>query len=127
MPNWRTGRIQICHACEHHSNNGWCENPLHLSVGTVTENHSDMSLETKQKSGRKAVELKTGMFAPSVAQKNYQRQRKTVEVTNLTTGETQTFKGLRVAARELGLRYCSLSQVCNGKLRTTEGYTARYV
>ena len=135
VPSWVKAKIQICHSCESHSKNGWCENPLHLSIGTVKENASDIPLEVLQersrKGGRKAgkgtAELKVGIHDPEVREETYRRMRKTIEVTRVDTGEVTVFEGLAVAARALGLEHGHLSQVCLGKRKHHRGFTARYL
>ena len=131
FPNWRTAKIQLCHACDCHSKNGYCENPLHLSIGTAKENISDIPLEVLQENGRKwgkrALELKTGIHDPTVREESDRQMRKAIEVTRVDTGETTVFEGLGVAARVLGLDVRALSAVCLGKRPQHKGYSARYI
>lgn len=53
VPSWRKrgASVQLTHQCEHHSRNGLCCNPLHVSFGTGSENCFDMSSETRKKRG----------------------------------------------------------------------------
>lgn len=127
VPNWVEGRIQICHSCNRHSLNGWCENPQHLSVGTTKENISDIPLEIKRRNGRRASEHGIGAHNSAVRSENDRRRRKTIEMTNVVTGEVLAFEGLAIAARALGLDKRHLSKVCRGERKTHRGYTARYV
>ena len=127
VPNWVEAKIQVCHSCDCHSANGWCENPLHLSIGTAKENQSDISPEAQRKGGQRAAELKVGIHDPAVKEKTNRQMRKKVELTRVATGETFVFHGLKVAARELGLDSRTLSEVCLGRKRTTRGYTARHL
>ena len=131
VPNWVKAKIQVCHSCGCHSENGYCENPLHLSVGTVKENASDIPPEVRQergsKAGSRAVELKVGIHDPAMKEENHRRMRKAIEVTRVETGETTVFEGVRVAANALGLHHGALSGVCNGKLKQHRGFTARYL
>ncbi len=48
IPNWRAGKVCCAHLCDHHSKNGWCTNPLHFYVGTVSENQLDKPEETRK-------------------------------------------------------------------------------
>ena len=131
VPNWQTAKIQICHSCDVNSQNGWCENPLHLSVGTAKENASDIPPEVRQETGRKAgkrtAELGVGIHDPAVREEKDRRMRKEIEVTKVETGEKFVFDGLCNAARVLGLDQGGLSCVCNGKRTQHRGFTARYV
>ena len=131
VPNWVKAKIQICHSCECHSKNGWCEDPLHVSIGTSKENISDIPPEVHQENGsvagRRTAELKIGIHNPAVREENDRRMRKAIEITRVETGETTVFEGLGVAARVLGLQCSHLSLVCAGKRRQHQGYTARYV
>ena len=54
VPNWRDARLCLTHQCEHHSLNGCCSNPLHVSFGTWVENQFDVALERRVARGRKA-------------------------------------------------------------------------
>jgi len=38
----------ICHRCSHGSKNGWCLNPLHYYVGTLSENNLDARLDNPE-------------------------------------------------------------------------------
>jgi len=127
VEDWKRARIQMCHACEHNSTNGWCKNPLHISIGTAKENISDIPHEVKRKSGIRSVELMTGIYDPAVREDNNQRMRKMIEVTRVETGESFVYEGVAVAARTLGLNTSHLSLICNGKRNHTGGYIARYV
>ena len=131
VPNWRTARIQICHSCECHSKNGYCENPLHISVGTVQENQTDIPFtvrqETGRKAGRRSAELGAGFHNPEVRENNYRKQRKAIQVTHIESGGTVTFKSVRLAAWALGLNPGHLSTMCLGKQKTHKGYTAQHV
>ena len=134
IPNWKTQRVQICHSCECHSRNGWCENPLHLSIGSTKENAFDKPLEVRhssaqeggKKGGRRSAELEVGAHDPAVRLTTHRNQRKTIEVTSISTGQVQHFEGVRVAAKSLGIHPSSLGEVCQGKRKTVQGYTARY-
>lgn len=131
VPNWVEARIQLCHACDCHSGNGWCENPLHFSIGTTSENQSDAPLEVRQENGRKigqrAAELGTGIHDPAVREETRLNRCKTVQVTHLESGGTVTFKSVKLAAWALGLDPGALSNVSNGKHKQHKGYTARYL
>lgn len=127
VPNWTKAKIQMCHACNCHSENGYCENPLHISVGTVKENISDIPRKVRQEKGRRTAELEVGMYDPAVIEERVRRQRKSIEVTKVDTGETFAFESRGDAARALDLNPGQLSNVCNGKLKQTMGYTARYL
>lgn len=52
VPDWKTGRVQCCHVCKHDSQNGWCSNPLHLYVGTPSENQLDLPEELRKEKGK---------------------------------------------------------------------------
>ena len=52
LKDWRGGRIEICHLCEHDTNNGLCLNPLHLYIGNRQENRMDTPSELRKKGGR---------------------------------------------------------------------------
>lgn len=47
VPNWKTKKIQLCHLCENHSENGWCSNPEHIYIGTASENHQDKKADVR--------------------------------------------------------------------------------
>ncbi len=68
IANWKEARIQCCHLCKHHSRNGWCANPLHVYIGTTSENHLDMEQEVRSRmaaaAGKKSAELGVGVHAP---------------------------------------------------------------
>ncbi len=50
--NLKTARIGTNHLCDKDSNNGECCNPLHLYIGTKSENSYDMSEEKRGSGGR---------------------------------------------------------------------------
>ena len=60
--DWRKHGIQRCHACEMDSTRGWCVNPLHIYIGTVSENMMDKSPTIRSQmaanAGRKAHSIK---------------------------------------------------------------------
>ena len=56
-----------------------------------------------------------------------QRPMKAVLVTNINTGETKRFDGLRVAERSLSLDHKSALNVLKGRQHQTKGYTLCYV
>lgn len=43
LPNWKTGGVERCHLCDCDSSNGWCANPLHVYIGTASENTLDFN------------------------------------------------------------------------------------
>ncbi len=53
--DWRSERVCCAHLCEHDSQRGWCTNPLHLYLGTPSENSFDLPEEV-----RKARSVKAG-------------------------------------------------------------------
>ena len=111
VPNWITAKVQLCHSCECDSHKGWCENPLHLSLGTASENTSDIPLNVQQERGRRAAEA----------------TRKEIQVTRIDTNETTVYESLTSAVRELKLSHSALSNVCLGRRKSHKGYTARYL
>lgn len=60
--NWREKGVQRCHLCKCDSTKGWCENPKHLYIGTVSENMMDKNpsirKEMASSAGKKAHLLK---------------------------------------------------------------------
>lgn len=65
VKNWKQAGLCVRHHCEHHSRNGWCLNPLHLSVGSVSENELDKTECVRKRvtsqAGLKSVELGVGL------------------------------------------------------------------
>ena len=56
-----------------------------------------------------------------------QRPMKAILATNINTGETKRFDGLRVAERSLSLEHKSALNVLKGRQHQTKGYTLCYV
>lgn len=56
-----------------------------------------------------------------------EKSSKPVEVTCISTGVTMRFDSANEAARVLGVHQGNLSAVCNGRIKSTGGYTARYI
>ena len=151
VSNWREARVCVCHSCENNSTKGCCENPLHVSVGTVKENNSDIppkvrresaskagraakekgvgihSPEVIGKGGRKAVEEGLGIHDPVVREETLRKQRRQIEVVEVKTGSITKFASLALAAAEIGVDCSTLSKVARGERGTTKGHTARYL
>lgn len=58
VENWTQGKVHLCHLCDHHSKNGWCSNPLHLYVGTASENSLDVPEDVRKSSWAAALEAR---------------------------------------------------------------------
>lgn len=56
-----------------------------------------------------------------------EKRSKPVEVTCISTGVTMRFDSANEAACVLGVHQGNLSAVCNGRIKSTGGYTARYI
>jgi hypothetical protein len=52
---------------------------------------------------------------------------KAVELTNIATSQVFLYESLAEAARSLKLSQSSITKVCNGVLKHTKGYKAKYV
>lgn len=60
VKHWRRGGVcSLTHQCEHHSLNGLCCNPLHVSFGTWAENQSDVDVEVRKVRSAKAGTVAT--------------------------------------------------------------------
>ena len=70
--------------------------------------------------------LKNGVF-DRMRIISHERCSKPVLVTIIETGDTFEFKSLADAARGLNLNRSDLRRVCQGKRKTTKGYTASYI
>jgi hypothetical protein len=65
---WLSAKVHCAHLCEHHSVNGWCENPEHIYLATALENHHDKPVEIRKNSaqiaGNAAVKKQKGVHDP---------------------------------------------------------------
>ena len=75
---------------------------------------------------RSQENLKNGVFERN-RKISHERCSKPVLVTLTETGDTLEFKSLADAARGLNLNRPDLRRVCQGKRKTTKGYTASYI
>jgi len=57
----------------------------------------------------------------------HSKNKKAVELTNISNGEVLVYVSMRDAAKDLGLHATSIGAVCRGKLKSTGGFTARYL
>ncbi len=100
-------------------------NTLHSAV-----HESDLVLWSRE-AGRKGAETnrknRTGLSDPKIREKALNKQRKSVEIIHVETGETFRFPSIREAAKSLNLDRRNLTSTCNGKQRTTKGYLAQFV
>lgn len=55
VSNWNLAKVCICHLCENNSVNGYCENPLHIYLGTRKENFEDIPLQIRRSSQSKGA------------------------------------------------------------------------
>lgn len=139
LSNWREGKVQVCHSCVCHSANGYCENPLHISIGTTSENQFDTPEEVRQRragkggrvggkvTGAQQRDNKTGLFDPEVQQRRVEALQKPVELTRLADGEVRSFPSLTHAADAIQGDRGALGKVCRGVRQAHKGYTARFV
>lgn len=153
--NWKIGKIELCHLCPCGSNNGWCENPEHLYIGTKSENSLDRTPESRievAKTASRAANAEKNEKGQSVtavkaseaahAEKNEKGQSvvsvkggeaslekcgKPVMLTETDSGKTHLFPSIREAARGLNLNRRGLSFVLSGVQKTHKGFTAQFI
>ena len=78
--------------------------------------------------GAEEVHKEKDEYGRSIHARNCgQATMKTIELTNIETGEIFVFESRRLACRALGLNPGNVLSVCNGRKRQTGGYTARYL
>ena len=59
--------------------------------------------------------------------KRNKENAKPIEATNIKDGKITIFKSAAEVERVLGIHHSSVSRVCNGKQKTSKGYTFSYV
>lgn len=93
--------------------NNWASN---LRWGTQADNHKDC--------------VANGNFKPFTnedREKSYEKTRKPIIATNLSTGEETYYRGQSEAARILGLQQSNIGKVLHGEREKTCGYSFRFV
>ena len=86
--------------------------------------NSEKQLDHAKRLGRNNVESGHLKKAQAIS---HERASKPVLLTLIETGDTFEFNSLADAARGLNLSRCDLRRCCQGKRKTTKGYTASYV
>ncbi len=105
IANREEAKIDVCHLCENRD----CENPRHAYIGTRSENVQDRPTGKRSQAARKGAE----------------KRQRGVQLIG-PDGEMYCFGSLKSAAEGLGLDSSHLSKTCQGKLKSTKGYTATY-
>ncbi len=96
VPDWRTGKVCCAHLCENHSHSGYCANPLHLYVGTPSENELDKPEGVRKASAQASHQRKdelgrsvTAVRAVEVAHLNKNEEGKSVSAVKGGTNGAQ--------------------------------------
>lgn len=90
-------------------------------------NHIDGNLNNNYVGNLEWVTDNENKIHSSITTGGTQRPQKPVEVTEVETGKTYHFDGLREAERNLGLLHKSAMSVLRGRSKHHHGYTLRYV
>lgn len=90
-------------------------------------NHIDGNINNNHVSNLEWVTDNENKLHSAICVGGTQRPMKAVLATNINTGETKRFDGLRVAERELSLEHKSALKVVSGRQHQTKGYTLCYV
>lgn len=96
----------------------WCtaeENINHAYSSGLKEKTRDRARENCKKIQAAGVEA------------HVKKSSRRIEVTCISTGEKMLFDSANEAARVLGCQQGNLSAVCNGRIKSTKGYSARYL
>ena len=86
--------------------------------------NSEKQLEHIKRLGKHNVESGHLKRAQAIS---HERASKPVLLTHIETGKTIQFESLADAARGLNLNRPDIRRVCQGKRKTTKGYTASYI
>jgi hypothetical protein len=118
IPIWR-GLIHRCHACGNDTQKSLvCVNPLHLYLGTPTDNLQDRSPEQAQKGGLATKGTKRG---EDFCHRNRHRLHKQVRADNINTGESVVFRSQKICSFVLGISPALVSmRVRDGLLVNSE-------
>lgn len=121
---WR-GSIGRLHACAKDTFNGEmvCINPLHIYIGTITENLADRPTEKAGAGGRA---LRGKERSESFKAKNKARLNKPVVATHLQTGTKSHFESSKIASETLSVSRAAISGALKHN-RPTCGYTFHYM
>lgn len=96
----------------------WCT----ASQNTFHAYHHGLKERTK-----KAAAESLRKFQTHGVEAHVKKSSKPIEIVCVSTKAVQRFGSANEAARALGLSQGNLSAVCNGRIKSTGGYTARYI
>lgn len=95
VENWVNGKIHQCHLCESGRRKGHCGNPLHIYLGTASENHLDTDAEWRKERSHKAGSASKGTPWSKTAKK---KEKFLIDLLN----DPSLYK---VSSRKLGTQY----------------------